>query len=67
MDLMSITELLDILNNKNIVVWKEGSNVKFRAPKGSLTDELKKQLKINKSMLLEYLDKEKTYILKETK
>lgn len=63
---MSITELLDILNNKNIVVWKEGCNVKFKAPKGSLTDELKEQLKINKSMLLEYLDKEKMYILKET-
>lgn len=31
---MSITELLDILNNKNIVVWKEGCNVKFKAPKG---------------------------------
>ena len=61
---MSITELLDILNNKNIVVWKEGSNVKFRAPKGSLTDELKKQLKINKSMLLEYLDKEKNMYFK---
>lgn len=61
---MSITELLDILNNKNIVVWKEGSNVKFRAPKGSLTDELKKQLKINKSMLLEYLDKEKNIYFK---
>ncbi|HGM8612267.1 TPA: hypothetical protein ACKQD7_001183 [Streptococcus pyogenes] len=49
---MSITELLNILNNKNIVVWKEGCNVKFKAPKGSLTDELKEQLKINKSMLL---------------
>lgn len=64
---MSITELLDILNNKNIVVWKEGCNVKFKAPKGSLTDELKEQLKINKSMLLEYWIKKKTYILKEMK
>ena len=61
---MSITELLDILNNKNIVVWKEGCNVKFKAPKGSLTDELKEQLKINKSMLLEYLDKEKNIYFK---
>lgn len=61
---MSITELLDILNNKNIVVWKEGCNVKFKAPKGSLTDELKEQLKINKSMLLEYLDKEKNVYFK---
>lgn len=61
---MNIRELLEELNYRNIVVWKEGSDIKFKAPKGSLTSDLKDQLLINKGMLMEYLDKEENIYFK---
>lgn len=55
---MDIRNLIKILGDKNISVWKAGDNIKFKAPKGSLTNELKEELKRNKADLMKYLEDE---------
>jgi amino acid adenylation domain-containing protein len=52
-----VTELLAELRKRNITVWREGENLRFSAPKGALTPELRAELSIQKTELLAQLDR----------
>jgi amino acid adenylation domain-containing protein len=46
------TELLDSLTSRGVVFWGEGSRLRFRATKGSLTEAMRLQLASQKDSLL---------------
>jgi amino acid adenylation domain-containing protein len=52
-----IEDLLDRLTQQDISLWLEEDKLRYRTPKGGLTDSLKKELKIHKSDLLSFLKK----------
>ena len=52
---MNISKLLDICEQKRIVLWFEGDRLRFRSPEGAMDAELKKQLSENKLEILETL------------
>ncbi|PCK04623.1 MAG: hypothetical protein COA42_19010, partial [Alteromonadaceae bacterium] len=54
---MSISELLQILSEKNIYLRLEDDALKIRAPKGVLTYDLQLKLKDNKDQIVEWLKK----------
>src|ERR1700723_1460055 len=45
-------ELLDFVTEQGVVLWAEGSRLRFRASKGVITDSLRSQLAANKDSLL---------------
>ncbi|HEY0607123.1 MAG TPA: amino acid adenylation domain-containing protein, partial [Herpetosiphonaceae bacterium] len=49
---MTIIELLDRLRELNITLWAEGDRLRFQAPKGALTDELRAMLAEHKAEVL---------------
>jgi acyl carrier protein len=52
---MSPDELLRLLNDQQIEVWAEAENLRYKAPKGALTESLAALLRANKPALLERL------------
>ena len=52
-----MTELLTELRKRDIKVWREGGNLRFSAPKGALTPELRAELSTHKAELLAQLDR----------
>jgi len=53
---MDIKKLIEELSEKEIVMWSEGEAVKFKAPKGAVTEEIRESLRNNKAELLKYLE-----------
>ncbi|MTK03951.1 amino acid adenylation domain-containing protein [Micromonospora sp. CP22] len=49
---MSASDLLDEFASAGIQVWREGEQLRFRAPRGSMTDELLARLRGSKAELL---------------
>ena len=47
-----MTELLDELRRNDIRLWRDGDNLRFSAPPGTLTPELKSQIAAHKTALL---------------
>jgi len=45
---MTPQQLLSHLRSRGVVLWNEGESIRFRAPKGTLTDDLRRQLKDRK-------------------
>lgn len=54
---MSVFEILELLQEKQINVFVEGKALKIDAPKGAMTAEFLELLKENKSKIIEYLSK----------
>ncbi len=52
---MTPTELFIELSNKEIKLWLDGNGLGIRAPKGSLTPELRQALKENKQYIIQML------------
>ncbi|MCP3917635.1 MAG: non-ribosomal peptide synthetase, partial [bacterium] len=52
---MKTSELLDRLQGLNVRVWAEAGDLKVSAPKGALSDELKRELGRHKSAILAVL------------
>jgi amino acid adenylation domain-containing protein len=52
---MSITDLITDLSHRGVRLWLDGDQVRFKAPQGTLTSDLKEQLVQHKSDLLEFL------------
>lgn len=52
---MNIKEFIEGLASKDIVIWKEGEALKYRAPKGVMDMSTLNKIKENKQLLLEYL------------
>ena len=52
---MAIFEFLSLLNNLDIKIWIEDGQLRFRAPKGAMTDELKQQIKERKAEIIAFL------------
>lgn len=52
---MSATELLSQLARRNVHLWSEGDKLRFKAPPGSLTDELRHALGAHKDALMPFL------------
>ena len=52
---MSLPELLTLLNQKGIKLWADQSKLRLTAPKGALTDELKRAIATHKPALLNHL------------
>lgn len=47
-------KLLEKYKAAGIILWEENGQLRFRAPKGAMTDERKKELKDNKQALIAY-------------
>ncbi|ELR66773.1 Siderophore biosynthesis non-ribosomal peptide synthetase [Photobacterium marinum] len=52
---MTMINLLNTLAERNIEIWQESGQLKFRAPKGAMDEALKQQLRQNKAALIEQL------------
>jgi amino acid adenylation domain-containing protein len=52
---MSITDLIADLSQRDVRLWLDGDQLRFKAPQGSLTAELKAQLAEHKHDLVEFL------------
>jgi amino acid adenylation domain-containing protein len=52
---MSITDLIADLSHRGVRLWLDGEQLRFRAPQGTLTSELKAQLAERKDELREFL------------
>ncbi|MBD2148400.1 condensation domain-containing protein, partial [Sphaerospermopsis sp. FACHB-1194] len=57
---MAIFEFLSLLNNLNIKVWLEDGQLRFRAPKGAMTAEIKQQIKERKTEIIAFLQEAQT-------
>jgi len=55
---MSTSNLLKECETNNIMLWVVNDRLHYRAPKGSMTDVLKKQLKTHKPELIQILSAE---------
>ena len=53
---MTLTELFSRLSSKHITLWVENNNLRFHAPKGALTEELRKLITDNKTEIIAYLN-----------
>jgi pyochelin synthetase len=51
----SIAELVAELWNDGISLWEDGAQLRFRAPKGAITDRRRQQLRDGKEAILTYL------------
>ena len=52
---MSVVELLAFLSKKDIRLWLEDENLRFSAPEGAFTAEIKNQVVSNKPAIIEFL------------
>ncbi|MET1256788.1 amino acid adenylation domain-containing protein [Aliikangiella maris] len=52
---MSIYALMNLLHERQIKIWLEGEQLKFRAPKGALTENIREQLTDNKPAVIRFL------------
>ena len=52
---MKLYELLKQLGSSGVKLWLQEGELKFRAPKGALTQGHKEQIKANKTELIEFL------------
>lgn len=52
---MNITELLAGYARDGVVVWAQDGQLRFRAPKGFLTDERRAELRAHKDAILRHL------------
>ncbi len=55
MSTAQVTKLLANLNHLGVKLWLEGENLRFKAPKGALTPELKNSLSASKADVIELL------------
>ena len=56
---MKIEELIEEYQKMGIELFLDKENLKFKAPKGVMTSEIKEVLKKNKQQIIEYLLREK--------
>ena len=52
---MTTLELLSNLISKDIEIWADGDRLRYNAPKGALTPDLRKELAARKSEILALL------------
>jgi len=52
---MNIQQYINELAEKEIVIWCDGDSIKFKAPKGAMTEENKEKLRQSKEEVLSYL------------
>ena len=52
---MSVVELLSSLAKKDIRLWLEGENLRFSAPEGAFTPEIRDQIIAAKPEIIEFL------------
>ena len=52
---MTALELLSVLNSKDIEIWADGDRLRYNAPEGALTPDLRKELTARKSEILALL------------
>ncbi|REK29491.1 MAG: amino acid adenylation domain-containing protein [Planctomycetota bacterium] len=52
---MTTAELLESLKHSGVRLWVEGDNLRYRAPRGTMTPELKRELKARKAAVIEFL------------
>ncbi|AHJ31215.1 non-ribosomal peptide synthetase [Nodularia spumigena CS-584] len=57
---MAIFEFLSVLNNLDIKIWLEDGQLRFRAPKGAMTAEIKQQIKERKTEIIAFLQEAQT-------
>ena len=57
---MAIFEFLSLLNNLDIKIWVEDGQLRYRAPKGAMTDEIKQQIKERKAEIIAFLQEAQT-------
>jgi len=62
---MNLTKLLAQLTAANIRIWTEQGQLKFAAPPGAMTDDIKHQLRSNKAELISLLEQQTPLIDKE--
>ncbi|MCR5529289.1 MAG: amino acid adenylation domain-containing protein [Saccharofermentans sp.] len=60
-----ITELLNRCREHEITIWAEEGKLRFKAPKGALTPELKAGLSDAKAKLLDYLSRNDSIVISE--
>lgn len=62
------TRAIDLYNrcrDLDIIIWPEGEKLKFKAPHGAITPELKAELKQEKAALLDFLSDQSTITAQE--
>ena len=59
---MNVPELVTDLRQRGVHLWADGEQLRFRAPQGVLTAELRKKLVANKPAVLEYLGQDQAVI-----
>ncbi len=52
---VTVADLVDTLADQGVELWSEGSRLRFRAPQGTLTDELRSALSGQKEAILDLL------------
>ncbi|MCW5211360.1 amino acid adenylation domain-containing protein [Desulfobulbus sp. TB] len=57
-----IEALLDRLNQQDISLWLEENKLRYRTPKGGLTDSLKKEIRDHKADLIVFLKKKQQVV-----
>ncbi len=55
----AIYELLSYLKSLNVKLWADGDRLRYKAPRGALTNDLRDQLQENKTEILMFLRKTK--------
>ncbi len=55
-DRKTAINLYNRCRNEDIIIWPENGKLRFKAPHGALTPELKKELSDNKEILLKYIE-----------
>ncbi|MBV6697770.1 non-ribosomal peptide synthetase [Kitasatospora aureofaciens] len=56
---MNVTELIAELQDAGVQLWEDAGQLRFRAPKGALTEELRDRLKAAKEAVLAHLAEER--------
>ena len=54
-------ELLDQLEQSRVQLWVEGETLKFRAPNGAMTDDLRAEIKARKPQLIAHLSQKELH------
>ncbi|WP_235526606.1 non-ribosomal peptide synthetase [Nostoc piscinale] len=57
---MSVLEFLSLLNTLDIKIWIEENQLRYRAPKGAMTAEIKQELQERKTEILAFLQEAQT-------
>lgn len=55
-DRKTAINLYNRCRNEDIIIWPENGKLRFKAPRGALTSEFKKELSDNKEILLKYIE-----------